>query len=372
MYIIYNVKEAVINVKRIPKIVLSGGPGGGKSKALRYLKESLSDEGFTVYTIEESATSVLESGFSRSCTALEFQHKIALLQLMRENELDKVVADDEKSVIICDRGLMDCRVYLDDEDYEKIKSILCMTDVELRDRYDAVFHLNSTSTDEHLKYKTGDIRTENREEARSINERSLRAWCGNPHYRFIPTKETFDEKYELLLREVKAFLGIPKPLEIERKFLIEYPDLKLLSSLVCAKTEIEQIYLTKNDNRYRLRKRGYYGNYIYIRTEKKKISETVREEVETRLSEDEYYSQLMDGDVTGRIFKSRYCLMYDGVYYEIDIFPFWKKQAYLEVELLDENDEVKLPEFIKVIREVTGDSAYKNSSLCQKIPDEDV
>ena len=69
--------------------------------------------------------------------------------------------------------------------------------------------------------------------------------------------------------------------------------------------------------------------------------------------------------------KDRYCLMYNGTYYEIDIFPFWKKQAYIEVELLSEDDKVILPDFIKVIREVTYDSRYKNSSLCRSIPDED-
>ncbi len=359
-------------MKTIPKIVLSGGPGGGKSTALRYLQSALSEYGYKVYTIEECATKVLESGFDRSRPILEFQTEIAIMQLELENELDALETNGEKSVIICDRGLMDCRVYLDDEDFSAIKRILKLSDIELRDRYDAVFHLDSASTDENVEYIKGSIRTENREEAALINERSLRAWCGNPHYRFIPVQDNFDEKLSLLLREVKAFLGIPRPLEIERKYLIKYPDLNYLDTLVSSACEIEQTYLFDNNGKYRLRRRGEGESCIYVRTEKKKISDTVREELETRLSEEEYLSQLKNGVKLGSISKKRYCLMYKGVYYEIDIFPFWKKQAYLEVELLSEDEAVRLPDFVELIREVTYDPSYKNSSLCRKIPPEEV
>lgn len=358
-------------MKKIPKIVLTGGPNGGKSKALRYLKEALPKLGYKVYSVEECATKILDSGFDRSRPTLDFQTEIAKLQLKLENELD-ALENDGKSVIICDRGLMDCRVYLNDDDFEAIKRVLNLTNIDLRDRYDAAFHLDSTSTNDNLKYKTGEIRVESREEAKKINDLSLRAWCGNPHYRFIPVKKTFDEKFAVLLREVKAFLGIPRPLEIERKFLIKYPDIDYLTSLVCSMSEIEQTYLVDQNGRYRLRKRGENGNFIFIRTEKKKISETVREEVETRLTEDEYNLQMRAGLKIGSLRKKRYCLMYGGVYYEIDIFPFWKKQAYLEVELPDENTKIKIPDFIELIREVSYDQRYKNISLCQSIPAEEI
>lgn len=358
-------------MNKIPKIVLSGGPSGGKSKALRMLKPELEQLGFTVYTITECATAVLEGGFDRSRPVYEFQKAIAALQLSREREYENIATDGSKSVIICDRGLMDCRVYLGDEDFARIKKELGLSDIDLRDRYDAVFHLDSTSTDTNVNYKNNENRIEARDVARDINELSLRAWCGNPHYRFIPVQPTFDEKFSILLMEVKAFLGIPKPLEIERKFLIKYPDIEHMMTLPCNKSEIEQTYLYNGNGRYRLRKRGENGDFIYIRTEKRKISETVREEIETRLSKEEYDEQMKGGVVIGSIKKERYCVMYDGTYYEIDIFPFWKKQAYLEVELLDENDEVRLPDFVELIREVTYNPEYKNISLCQKIPDED-
>ena len=357
-------------MKSVPIIVLSGGPSGGKSKALRALSEELEKLGLDVICVTEAAQSVLGGGFDRSRPVYEFQKAIALLQL--ETEKSAKERAGESSVIICDRGLMDCRVYLDDGDFERLKSELDLTEVDLRDRYDAVFHLDSTSSTDDTKYRTNELRVESRLEASEINERSLRAWCGNPHYRFIPVKETFEEKFAILLREVKAFLGIPKPLEIERKYLIKYPDLDCLSTLVCSKSHIFQTYLLGENGRYRLRKRGENGKNIFIKTVKSKISETVREEVETRLTEEEYEALLKEGAVIGSIEKDRYCLMYGGVYYEIDVFPFWKHQAYIEVELLSENDSVVLPEFIELIREVTYDSRYKNSSLCRSVPAEEI
>ena len=52
------------------------------------------------------------------------------------------------------------------------------------------------------------------------------------------------------------------------------------------------------------------------------------------------------------------------------MFDFWKTQAFLEVELLDESDEVRLPDFIEVIRDVSADDRYRNSALAKEIPAE--
>lgn len=352
------------------KIVLTGGPSGGKSEALTLLKNKLEALGINVITVSEAAAGVLNGGFKGVKPSYEFQKAVALWQISEEQNAEKL-SSDKNAVIICDRGMMDSRVYLSDEEFERFKSELNMTEVDLRDRYDAVFHMDSTSVNDETVYETDLIRDESREEAAEINERSLRAWCGNPHFRFIPVCDTFEEKLNILLKEVKAFLGIPKPLEIERKFLIKYPDIDYLNSLICSKSEIEQSYMLGEEGKFRLRKRGENGTYIYIKTVKNKISETVREEIETRLCESDYNELLHSNIITGTIKKDRYCLMYNGVYYEIDVFPFWTKQAYIEVELLSEDQKVILPDFIDVIREVTYDPRYKNSSLCRHIPDEE-
>lgn len=358
-------------MSKVPKIVLSGGPCGGKTESLSYIKRELEKFGFNVFVINEAASLVLEQGFNRNKSAFEFQKAIALKQIEIEEKIEKLAQKSKNPVIICDRGLMDCRVYLNNDEFLKIKNYLRMSDVDLRDRYDAAFHLDSTSNNDKIKYEFGNLRIENKEDALILNQRSLKAWCGNPHYRFIPVCSTIEEKQELLLQEIKHFLGVPKPLEIERKYLIKYPDINYLMSLICEKVEISQSYMVnKNGDRFRLRSRGNKDSSIYIKTEKNKISETIREEIETRLTKEEYANLLKNNTVIGSITKDRYCLMHNGTYFEIDIFPFWKKQAYLEVELLDENDIINFPEFINIIEEVTYKPEYKNIALCNHIPKE--
>ena len=88
--------------------------------------------------------------------------------------------------------------------------------------------------------------------------------------------------------------------------------------------------------------------------------------MERRLSKDEYLRLLMDADPNCRpIRKTRYCLTYDNQYFEIDVYPFWNDKAIMEIELNDENADVRFPDLIQVIKEVTDDKSYKNSALAR-------
>ena len=89
--------------------------------------------------------------------------------------------------------------------------------------------------------------------------------------------------------------------------------------------------------------------------------------MEERLSYEEYLDLLMEADA-GReqIEKTRYCLTYRSQYFEIDVYPFWKDRAVVEIELSDENAQVEFPPQLTVIREVTEDGAYRNAALAKK------
>ena len=63
--------------------------------------------------------------------------------------------------------------------------------------------------------------------------------------------------------------------------------------------------------------------------------------------------------------KQRYCLSENGLYYNIDIHPQWTDQALMEVELYEEDQEVRVPEGIRVIREVTGEKEYTNPYIAK-------
>ena len=158
--------------------------------------------------------------------------------------------------------------------------------------------------------------------------------------------------------------------EIERKYLIEYPDLNILESY--PKSDIAQTYLKTNDGMTsRVRKRTSEGVTKYIFTEKKRITDVKCIENERELSAVEYEELLKLADTERRtVIKTRYCVPYNGRVVEVDIYPFWSDRAIAEVEMESENEEVCLPDFIKVIRDVTAEKAYKNASIAKKIPDD--
>lgn len=158
--------------------------------------------------------------------------------------------------------------------------------------------------------------------------------------------------------------------EIERKYLIEYPDLNILENY--PKSDIAQTYLKTNDGMTsRVRKRTLGGVTKYIFTEKKRITDVKCIENERELSAVEYEELLKLADTERRtVIKTRYCVPYNGRVVEVDIYPFWSDRAIAEVEMESENEEVCLPDFIKVIRDVTAERAYKNASIAKKIPDD--
>ncbi len=71
-----------------------------------------------------------------------------------------------------------------------------------------------------------------------------------------------------------------------------------------------------------------------------------------------YLTLLVEADLSKRqIRKTRYCLTFEGQYFEIDVYPFWNDKAIAEIELSDENAEIVFPKQIKVIKEVTDDDS---------------
>jgi len=276
----------------------------------------------------------------------------------------------QKVLIVCDRGTLDNKAYMNDEEFNRVLEKMGSNEIELRDRYDAVFHLVSAAKGAEQFYTTENnaARTETVEQAAALDDRVIAAWTGHPHLRIIDNATEFENKLRRLIKEISTFLGEPVAYEIERKFLIEYPDLEELEQLPnCSRVEIIQTYLLSADgSEARVRQRGADGNYIYTHTAKRKVTDTKRVEMERRITKNEYLRFLMDADPDCRpIRKTRYCLSSGTQYFEIDVYPFWKDRAVVEIELTDENEPICFPEQLKVIREVTEDEAYKNASLAR-------
>ena len=358
----------------ISKIVITGGPCAGKSTAMSWIQNAFTQKGYRVLFVPETATELINGGITPwTCGSnLDFQTSLIGLQKEKEHIFEQAAKtmDCEKILIVCDRGMLDNKAYMTEMEFQQVLAIMDQNEVELRDHYDAVFHLVTAAKGAEEFYTTTNntARTETVEEAAALDDKLIAAWTGHPHLRVINNTSDFENKMKRLIAEVSAFLGEPEPFEIERKFLIKYPDIQWLESIPnCQRVEIIQTYLNSKDGEeVRVRQRGMNGNYIYFQTTKKKVSDVKRVEIERRLPKDEYLTLLMEADSTKRqIRKTRYCLTYENQYFEIDVYPFWNDKAIVEIELSNENTEIIFPDQIQVIKEVTEDESYKNASLAK-------
>lgn len=165
------------------------------------------------------------------------------------------------------------------------------------------------------------------------------------------------------------------PIETERKFLIYMPDLDLLESCDGVRIKkIEQTYLCREDGKNaRVRRIDEDGKVSFVKTVKQRISTLSSFEDEHEIDENTYANELLHADKTKlTVRKTRYCIPFDNHVIEIDVYPFWSDRAILEVELKSEDESFSLPDFIRVIKEVTEDGRYKNTNLAKEIPYDEI
>ena len=158
-----------------------------------------------------------------------------------------------------------------------------------------------------------------------------------------------------------------EPLEIERKFLIRYPDVSLLERICSRKADMSQTYLRSEKKlSRRVRRRTINGEEDYWYNEKVKLSDTTRIERERQITEAQYRELLKEAIPDAQtIQKTRYDLPSGDLCFEIDIFPEWTDRAFAEVELENEDQEFVFPDCLSIIKEVTEDDRYTNSSLAR-------
>ena len=71
------------------------------------------------------------------------------------------------------------------------------------------------------------------------------------------------------------------------------------------------------------------------------------------------------------ITKRRWLVPHGELTLEVDVFPFWQRQAFCEAELSHEEQTVELPAWMELLREVTDEDGYTNHALARQLPPED-
>ncbi|MBQ7413527.1 MAG: AAA family ATPase [Alphaproteobacteria bacterium] len=353
----------------VTQIVITGGPCAGKTTCLSTLDERLTAKGYKVITVPEAATEMMMSGIKIPEVGLvEFEKMLIEFQLAKEKLAMRAAEKYPKAVVLLDRGIPDCRAYMTDTDYAAALAANQLNPHRACHRYDAVLHLVTAAKGAERFYTCANNPARQETDltvARQADDRTQQAYIGHPHLRIIDNSTDFAKKISRLCGEVFSVLGIPVPLEIERKFLIDCPTRDDLMAHGAVPQKIVQAYLKSDgDTERRIRERGDASGFTCFYTEKKSFSPIKRIERERKISEQEYMTLLTEAEYV--LTKTRWCFIWQGQYFELDTFDSDPKRALLEIELTDEKQQISLPPWCHVIREVSHDEAYHNHSIARQ------
>lgn len=147
----------------IIRICITGGPCAGKTTALATLNQTLSQMGFRVLVVPEAATMLMKGGAMIQTNkltfsdAVKFQINVMKSQMSLEDIFIDIALNSEvKTVIICDRGVMDGSAYTEENVWQALLDETAWNTIQLRDRrYEAVIHM-VTAADGAEEFYTGE------------------------------------------------------------------------------------------------------------------------------------------------------------------------------------------------------------------------
>lgn len=152
---------------------------------------------------------------------------------------------------------------------------------------------------------------------------------------------------------------------MERKFLVKNFDPSQLPPHAVPVDIVQHYLVPRGIGVERVRARGQNNVWTYIHTVKQKKGPGVNVEHERIVTEREYQGLLVRRDGSLKpIHKMRYCFSFDGQYCELDVFEGHRQGlVMLEIETSEDDRGVRLPPFLTIEREVTGNFEYSNYSL---------
>src|SRR5436190_10384815 len=160
------------------RVVLTGGPGAGKTATLELIRRASFCE--HVRILPEAAGIVFGGGFPRRTdTAARRAAQRAIFHVQRE--LEEAAAGTNAAIILCDRGTIDGAAYWPGPD-DFFAAVNTTLTAELR-RYDAVIHLRTPPLENGYNHQNP-LRTETAFEAAGVDLRILRVWDTHPR-RFV-------------------------------------------------------------------------------------------------------------------------------------------------------------------------------------------
>lgn len=383
--------EAEINSIAPPspiyKIVLTGGPCGGKTTSLARLSPYLRERGFEVITVPEAFSLLVTNGYSFNYLSavkgmdIVVQDTVMDMQISMEDGFERVLrARGRPAVLLCDRGLMDGSAYMKNEDWNKLmhkREINCVS--ELREgRYNAVFHLVTAAegAEEYYTLENNAARSETPEMARSLDHITRNAWVGHPSLKIFDNSTDFETKMQRVVEETARLVGLPTHLQrVTTKFLLKKePDLSAFRKEVAYQIfNVEKVYLYEENEsisqenvlreysfirkRTSLGKNGEESGSVYGWTVVKKMRDGQCIERKRIINKREYLSLFNNRDKSRHIVRQkRISFLWNIQSFNVHVFKEPSDICILHAQVRsspDSKDAVDIPSFLEVDRLIT-------------------
>ena len=168
----------------VRKIVLTGGPGSGKTTVLNKIKQIYEQQGIKVIVVSETATDLLNSGISfldNTISLLDFQEMVLRLQLTKEDIVDRTInySTKEDILVIYDRGTIDNTAYISKEEFDIILKRVCNDSFsDLLNRYDLV--INLVGREDFYTTENNKARSEKVDQALELGKKTLYSFQAFP------------------------------------------------------------------------------------------------------------------------------------------------------------------------------------------------
>lgn len=181
------------------KIVLTGGPGAGKTAVLEIVKKSFCQH---IAVLPEAASIVFGGGFWRlESVAGKMSAQRAIYQV--QLELERLAEEENKyAVTLCDRGTLDGLAYWPGLETLFWSELKTLRENELK-RYSAVIHLRTPSLERGYNFQNP-VRIESATLAAEIDLKIEKAWEGHPHRFFIESQNDFLNKVQKTIEIIKG------------------------------------------------------------------------------------------------------------------------------------------------------------------------
>lgn len=181
------------------RIVLTGGPGAGKTAVLEMMRKTLCEH---VKVVPEAAGVVFGGGFPRSA-ARESQRAAQRAIFYVQRELEEAVTAENVSIALCDRGTIDGAAYWPGPG-DFWSSVGTTLDQQLA-RYHAVIHLRTPALDSGYNHQNP-LRVESAVQAAAIDARIAEVWSQHPRRFEVPPSADFIAKVAHVVELVRSEL----------------------------------------------------------------------------------------------------------------------------------------------------------------------